>query len=45
MKCPHCGKSLLPPNLLGFSPEFRWVHICDVPTTANEEKYEAPPRT
>lgn len=45
MKCSHCGKSLLPPQLLGFSPEFKWLHICDVPATANEEKYATSPST
>ena len=45
MKCPNCGKTLLPGSLLGFAPGFQWVHICDLPTPANEESYEAPSRS
>ena len=45
MKCPHCQKTLLPLAALGFSPAFKWIHICDLPASANEEKYETSPST
>ena len=38
MLCPQCQKPLLTPDLLGFWPGVQWVHICDVPASANDEK-------